>query len=126
VPGFDLPPPWRSTEAGNIYVADEYNNAVEQIMPHRRELRHRCGGNYRAGADAVLHLHCFRQQHNPVGADPGAAGLDFVEVANPSCITNGTGYAYSAGDTCTVFVELRAEVRRAALWGGGAGPMQAE
>jgi streptogramin lyase len=104
--GFDLPAGVAVDGSGNIYVADEYNNAVEQIMPHGVNFGTVAVGTTARALTLYFTFTASDSNITPSALTLGAAGLDFVEGGNPSCFTNGTGYAYSAGDTCTVFVSF--------------------
>ncbi|MEO6910543.1 MAG: SMP-30/gluconolactonase/LRE family protein [Edaphobacter sp.] len=42
----------------------------------------------------------------PVVLTQGATALDFTDAGTGTCTTNGTSYAYNAGDTCTVDVKF--------------------
>jgi len=123
--GFDLPAGVAVDGSGNIYVADEYNNAVEQIMPHGVNFGTVAVGTTARALTLYFTFTASDSNITPSALTLGAAGLDFVEGGNPSCITNGTGYAYSAGDTCTVFVSFAPKYAGRAM-GRWSCPMQAE
>jgi uncharacterized repeat protein (TIGR03803 family) len=90
--------------SGNVYVASANNGFVDEISPH--------GVNFGAvavGTTGPVQTLYFAFTAGGSGVTvsaltQGAQGLDFTDPGTGSCDTNGTGHAYSAGDTCTVDV----------------------
>jgi hypothetical protein len=90
----------------NVYVAYPDFTAVQEIMPHGVNF-----GSVAVGATGpVLTLYfTFTTGGSGITASvltQGATGLDFADAGGGTCDTNGTSYAYSTGDTCSVNVSF--------------------
>jgi streptogramin lyase len=102
--GFGYPESTAVDGSGNVYVADSANYAVYEIMPHGVSFGTVAVGT--SGPALTLYF-TFTAADSGITASvltQGAKGLDFADAGGGSCDTNGTSYAYSAGNTCTVNV----------------------
>lgn len=88
--------------SGNLYIVDRSNNRVLKLALSGVDF-----GSVAVGTSSAIIPLTFTFESAGAIAAPavltqGAANLDFTDAGTGSCDTNGTGHAYSAGDTCTV------------------------
>ena len=97
--------------SGNVYVTDAANNRIVKSLAG--------GGNFGiadlGSQSSVLSLIFGIDSASvsigaPAVLTQGVSGLDFVDAGTGSCTTNGTGYVYSSGQTCTVDVVFSPKV----------------
>jgi hypothetical protein len=102
--GFNGPTGVAVDGLGNVFIADQGSSAMKEIVTGAR----RFPTTAVAGTGVILSIPFTFDTGGSIGAPmvltQGAAGLDFTDAGTGSCTTNGTSYAYAAGDTCTVDV----------------------
>ena len=105
--GFSFPNGVAVDRAGNVFVADEGNDAVKEVMTEGADF-----GSLPVATStpATLSLVFTFDTGGMISAPAvltqgaGVSDLDFVDARTGSCTTNGTSYNYNAGDSCTVDV----------------------
>jgi len=101
-----LPTGLAADSNGNLYVADFKNNAVV-----KDKLRNGNFGSVDVGGTSAKVSLIYRNDYyysvamgSPAVLTQGSAGMDFQDAGTGSCNTNGPGYTYGYGDSCTVDV----------------------
>ncbi len=91
---------WR----GNVYVADSGNNAVKEIQLSSVRFSAEPVRTTSSVTTLTFTFDTGGTIGTPAVVPVGARGLDFADAGTGSCTTNGSGYQYNPGDTCTVDV----------------------
>lgn len=89
---------------GNLYVADSNAPAAVELVRSAVNF-----GSVNVGSTSGTKTLIFVLDSGGSGVSPavltqGTVGLDFTDAGTGTCTTNGTSFAYHAGDTCTVDV----------------------
>jgi sugar lactone lactonase YvrE len=106
--GFNAPFGVAVDGSGDVFVGDQGNNAVKEIMTRAVNF----GPVAVAASTPPTKTLTFYFDTGGTIAAPavltqGAAGLDFTDAGSGTCTTNGTSHTYSAGNTCTVVVQFK-------------------
>jgi streptogramin lyase len=105
ITGIDQPTGISVDGNGNIFLDCEFCQQLQEIEPEAVNFATIAIGS----TSAAIPLTFTFDSAGSLGRPPsvltqGASGLDFTDVGDGTCTTNGTTHAYNAGDTCTVDV----------------------
>jgi DNA-binding beta-propeller fold protein YncE len=102
--GFSGPTGVAVDRDGNIFVVDQGNNAVKEIVIAPRKLPTTAVSSTSVSLSVPFTFNNGGSIGAPVVLTQGATGLDYADSGTGSCTTNGASYSYSPGDTCLVDV----------------------
>ena len=106
--GFDQPYGVAVDGSGNVFVADQGLNKIVKISPAAGNFYSQ---NVGSTSSSIVTLNFtftagIGSIRAPLVFTQGAVNKDFTDAGTGTCTTNGTGYTYSGGSTCTVNVKF--------------------
>ncbi len=96
--------------SGNIFISDSGYSQVLELEAKQVNFGTVAIGQASATIPLIFTFDSGGTIGSPVALTQGAAGMDFADAGTGTCTTNGTSYAYSAGNTCTVNVTFTPRV----------------
>jgi sugar lactone lactonase YvrE len=105
---FNYPANATADGSGNVYVADYSAGAIYEIMRGGVDFGFLPVGASTPGTRTLT----FSFDTGGAGvtvavSTQGAPGLDFSDAGTGSCDTNGAGYSYEAGGSCSIILEFK-------------------